>query len=293
MMMSATNVNESTPILQGGSEVVEISRKGKSIWLSVMVSLIVCAVVILGSIGILPDALNDGTQSAAFRSFVSNSTVLPKFYMNSRKNGYEPISTSILEMYNYEMVLEPFVENVLSVSSTTSNQFESVWSIKYDETIPGSSANFIDDKSEGEEVYVRLQPANLRFEITVTVYPPDGGSFDIVRTGISKFVRREIRSLSTPDRERYFNAVEKIFTLTMEEGQTLYGQRFSSHDAFTALHDSMSYLYHDNLFFLTSHPTMQLRYEKSLIAIDKEVPLPYWDFLKDAVLGSNWTSSPI
>lgn len=108
-----------------------------------------------------------------------------------------------------------------------------------------------------------------------------------------KYVRREIRSLTVDDREAYFEAVGMIFTLSMEEGQALYGKKFSSHDAFTGLHDSTKYKYHDNLNFLTSHPAMQIRYEGALQAVNKEVALPYWDFLLDSELGKHWGDSPV
>jgi len=100
-----------------------------------------------------------------------------------------------------------------------------------------------------------------------------------------KYVRRDIYSLSQPHREQYFAAMQTLFTTSQEDGEALYGRHFFSHGEMTSLHDSSNVFYHGNLFFLTSHPVMQLKLERALLAIDPTVSLPYWDFLLDTKLG--------
>jgi hypothetical protein len=108
-----------------------------------------------------------------------------------------------------------------------------------------------------------------------------------------KYVRRDIYSLTDDHREQYFSAMHILFTTSQAEGEALYGKFFFSHGEMANLHDADFASYHDNLFFLTSHPTMQLKVERSLLAIDPTVSLPYWDFLLDTKLGKNWASSKI
>jgi len=42
-------------------------------------------------------------------------------------------------------------------------------------------------------------------------------------------VRREIRSLTTGDRERYFSALEVVHRLGLSEGRKLYGDAFANY----------------------------------------------------------------
>lgn len=58
-----------------------------------------------------------------------------------------------------------------------------------------------------------------------------------------------------------------IYNTSQEEGQAKYGPAFVSHAHLTGMHNSADYIYHGNLFFLTSHPTMQLKVEKALAAV--------------------------
>jgi hypothetical protein len=108
-----------------------------------------------------------------------------------------------------------------------------------------------------------------------------------------KYVRRDIYTLSDEHREKYFKAMEILFTTSQADGEKKYGKYFFSHAEMANLHDADGAAYHDNLFFLTSHPTMQLKVERALLAIDPTVTLPYWDFLLDTKLGKDWASSKI
>ena len=53
---------------------------------------------------------------------------------------------------------------------------------------------------------------------------------------ICKYVRREIRSLSTSDRDRYFAALEIVHRMSLDEGIALYGDKFKNYEYFTAKH---------------------------------------------------------
>lgn len=287
-------VTESTPILQGIGQVAEPSQKGTRLQVLGVVSLIASLFIVLAVIK-LPGVSEVGTKSATFRSSVTADIVPENFVVTSAKTGYAPVPNNVLEMYSIDIILEPYVQNAISFTSTTSGQFKSEWRIRdvSSSSDEKPSVEIVDGYSNGTSINVIVSPVNTEFEITITVTPSIGDSFNVTRIAKTKFVRRELRSLTESDRERYFEAVEKIFSLTMEEGQALYGERFSSHAAFAGLHDSNLYLYHDNLFFVTSHPAMQLRYEQSLFAIDHKTPFPYWDFLEDSTLGANWTSAQV
>lgn len=61
--------------------------------------------------------------------------------------------------------------------------------------------------------------------------------------------------------------MKEVFTVSQEEGQAKYGHHFVSHAHLTGLHNSVYYIYHGNLAFITSHPTMQIKLEKALASV--------------------------
>jgi hypothetical protein len=58
----------------------------------------------------------------------------------------------------------------------------------------------------------------------------------LVATVMCKYVRREIRTLTTADREKYFSALEKVHRLSAADGLELYGSAFKNYEYFTAKH---------------------------------------------------------
>jgi hypothetical protein len=99
------------------------------------------------------------------------------------------------------------------------------------------------------------------------------------KTATTKYVRREIRSLKDDDRDKYFEALQDMLSMDQNEGEAMYGKNFLSLAEATALHTSSYWKYHNNLFFSTSHPVLQLKFEKSLLAVagkSAELVLPYW-----------------
>ena len=106
----------------------------------------------------------------------------------------------------------------------------------------------------------------------------------------------DIRTLSTEEWEKYLSALHTVYivyTMPQEEGVRKYGVHFVRHAHLAGQHDTKKYQCHNADTFLTSHPTMLLRLERALLAIDIGVTCPYWDFLKDSSLGGDWTQSPM
>ena len=109
----------------------------------------------------------------------------------------------------------------------------------------------------------------------------------------SRWVRREIRKLDVPDRERILRAMEIMYTTDLEEGRELYGKKFKSSGYFAATHSAtLTYCYHWGIMFGTTHPAFQLEFEDSIRAIDPRISgMFYWDYFQDdARFGSDWWS---
>eukprot|EP01034_Spumella_vulgaris_P025775 gene25775-32266_t len=102
-------------------------------------------------------------------------------------------------------------------------------------------------------------------------------------TLISKYVKREIRSLTDSDRNKFLNATSKIWTLSSTDGKALYGENFTSIHTFVREHaiasgDMMCDQFHEGSGFLTHHLALSNSFEASIRAIDPSVTLHYWDF---------------
>jgi hypothetical protein len=104
-----------------------------------------------------------------------------------------------------------------------------------------------------------------------------------------KYVRREIRQLTTSDRERYFAAVQIFHTLDATSGRKSYGAKFTNYAESVQKHLQRMTLdgctpFHGYDTFLTAHEAFVLEFEQSLQAIDVRISAPYWDYTIDSTL---------
>jgi len=105
-------------------------------------------------------------------------------------------------------------------------------------------------------------------------------------TLISKYVKREIRTMNADDRDRFLDAAYKIWEYTTDEGRALYGDKFTGIHTYvkehaTASEDIMCDQFHEGSGFLTHHLALSNSFEAALRAVDPSVTLPYWDFSID------------
>jgi hypothetical protein len=238
------------------------------------------------------------------------------YCMSARHKSYAALPEHTLKTYGMGedggkmTVLEPYVTNVLKmapcettkgwnqqITDSAEEDYTVQWSA---EAVAGSgheataSFKFLEGGAGHREVTVEVEPANAQFWVTARVTNGRTGEEHVVREKTHvKHVRRELRRLTQKDRDEYFNTMQKMFLRTQKEGEEIWGKDFTSHGTLSALHNSQDYTYHGNLFFLTSHPAMQMRLERSLRAIYPAVATPYWDFLTDAGLGENWWTAPV
>ena len=136
------------------------------------------------------------------------------------------------------------------------------WSFKPSNKHKNRDGAFVETLvDEGSEASAKFHGVNCYWMITLTATLNDGSGESYTRSSeaISKYVRREIRDLSSTDREKYFSALEVIYNHTQEEGTAIYGDDFTSYTELVAGHDSSLYGYHTQNAFLTSHPAFQLQ----------------------------------
>ena len=104
-----------------------------------------------------------------------------------------------------------------------------------------------------------------------------------------KYVRREIRQLTTADRERYLAAVQVFHTMDATKGRKVYGPKFTNYAESVQKHLQRMTLdgctpFHGYDTFLTAHEAFVLEFEQALQAVDPKIAAPYWDYTIDSTL---------
>ena len=96
-------------------------------------------------------------------------------------------------------------------------------------------------------------------------------------------MKRELRTLTVADRDRFLDAAAIMWNVSTEEGKKLYGNSYTSMNTFVGEHalasnDIQCDGYHDGTGFFTRHLAMTNSFEASLRAINPATTLHYWDF---------------
>jgi hypothetical protein len=100
---------------------------------------------------------------------------------------------------------------------------------------------------------------------------------------IVKYVKRELRSLTSADRHKFLHAASKIWKYTSSEGRAKYGDKFTGINELVEEHalasnDIKCDQFHEGSGFFTHHFAITQTFEAALRSIDPSVTLPYWDF---------------
>ena len=138
--------------------------------------------------------------------------------------------------------------------------------------------------------------APAEYTVHLTKINGQGQSETFVSVVICKYVRREIRSLTEEDRERYFAALEVVAKTDFVEGQAKYGSKFVNLEYFAVKHINGLGCspYHGGTSFVTAHAAFTLQLEQALQSVDPMVSQPYWDYTIDSMLYDiNWERSPL
>lgn len=115
-----------------------------------------------------------------------------------------------------------------------------------------------------------------------------------------KYIRREIRTLSDTDREKYFTALETLYNVDQTTGEALYGDKYKSAEFLLWRHLNGAGTvdcdhWHDGAGIITHHAAFTLEAEQSLQSVDPSVAMTYWEYPVDASYydNYNWVNSPI
>jgi len=191
-------------------------------------------------------------------------------------------------------LLPPTVCNALALLPLCSQAF--VWDIAGTKLV-GRSVSFTATATGKHAVSLTVTAPAADATATTTTTTTTTGSV------VSKYVRREVRSLSDEAREATLGAMHALYEYDDAAGQAKYGSRFKSIASFVSKHlvGSASRdcdAWHDGAAFYTHHAAFSLEFELAMQAVDPAVSLPYWDFTVDAHEqaygdGASWTTSDV
>ena len=113
-----------------------------------------------------------------------------------------------------------------------------------------------------------------------------------------RYVRREIRDLTQEDRNRYLDALVKMWEIEGVDGRRKYSSKYISSNELLALHGTNSALrdndhFHNGAGFLAQHLRLDTMVLESVQSIDPRVSTPYWDWtIEMAMVDAGELESP-
>lgn len=192
----------------------------------------------------------------------------------SRKNGQPGAGYRFLP---WASLIEPHAETELILLNAPDHLTVKVhWTVKR-----SSTGEIITTATTTSPSLTLTLPYLGNFEVTART-----GGIEYTQMLFSRYVRREIRAMSDDARQRYFDAVQVMTTLTAAEGRARYGDAFHTTNELMRIHlnlagDRDADRLHTGLGFLMQHVALSNAYELALRAIDPSIALPYWDFTLD------------
>lgn len=171
-------------------------------------------------------------------------------------NEYGEYDRGALALYGFDMLVEPYKETTISVaglaSSSGSTSFTWLLSREDDDETEVIDLKVVeqDDAPSGSSVKVTLTEAGTTYALRVQqreFAPEGGGDASIADTVVvsektiqvtCKYVRRELRDLTSADRTAFFSAMQEFYTVDLEAGKDKYGKTFANSRLMSGYHNS-------------------------------------------------------
>ena len=249
----------------------------------VLIALSTIAVIVYGVKGTSSsDVYQDGTDVTGDGSTVAIVTATVSFAASVSVIGVDYPAPKSASLLPWDTIAEFYKDQVASLEATYTNSLGDT--INVDESTHTIEWNIFGSKYTGinPEFKVTSKPGVSTCYVTVT---KDDEQFTYEFTMAAKYIRREIRSLTDDDRNKFLDALKIMYTVPMEEGQKLYGSKYV--DASSSLR---KHLYgagrtdcdnwHDGAGILTHHMAFTLEVEQALQAIDPSISMAYWEYAR-------------
>ncbi|CAM9151095.1 unnamed protein product [Choristocarpus tenellus] len=180
-------------------------------------------------------------------------------------------------------LVEPYRETTLQVDNPLAG-------MNYSWTVTETAGNTESVRADGVFAVVKVESVEEHTIVLEELSSTGTVTRRMEEIVMSKYVRREIRSLLEDEREELFDAMSTLWNVRTSTGKALYGEDYIDVWDINHLHhvsatDPDCDHFHDGLGFLTSHVLITNIFEHSLQLVNPKLSLPYWDFTIDTANG--------
>jgi hypothetical protein len=225
-------------------------------------------------------------------------------YTEFNEDG-KPVKLDSISYYEFlkgKEVIEPHRSTTLSVygdfdESTT----KFAWDIKRESRIASDTQDTAPPEPLTARVWGRtiervFTSPGYNYEVKVTIYSTSSVGDNtqallelasLKQSMSCVYVRREIRALTSKDREELLSAMWVPYSVSMADGVAQYGEEYMDILSINSMHNywaadiECDHL-HDGNGFATQHLSLTLRYEMAIQAINPKIALPYWEYTLEA-----------
>lgn len=261
----ALNLNQ----LESGVEIVE--SKPKTFFQKFVIGL---SFAVLALLAVFAVSVNTKTFApAAVKNDMSLYSTAATIYINVTLSDYD--SPSSLSYLPWDFLMEPHKSNTIAVTSMLIDGEE----VDYEDATVTWTIN--DKTHSGVSATVSLSDTGVFDSYVVVEY--NSKSYIRYFTIANKYIRREIRSLTTADREAFFSALMTLYNVNTTYGQELYGSKYVSMETLLYYHLNGAGRtdcdhWHDGAAIVTHHSAYTLQAEQSLQSVNPTLAMPYWEY---------------
>jgi hypothetical protein len=276
---------------------------------SIYSKLVAATLTLLAIVVIINASFSTGSDISAtinpVKSAVkSQSSHNVEFEIKIDSPGYSTLKS--YDLLPWSLIAEPARNQVIYISKMTVNDEE----IAIDEDKMDIKWTIDDKEYTGKSAVFQLPGTYFGTSVDFTVTVSAKESKELAK-GVNslyyfthsdqimvKYVRREFRTLTDDDKERFTKAMSALYSLDDATGQAKYGSKFRSAEYFLNKHLTGGGMtdcdhWHDGAGLVTHHTAVTLELEQALQAVDPSVTVPYWEYGMDAYLYDNLADSPI
>lgn len=171
-------------------------------------------------------------------------------------NEYGECDYRALALYGLDLVVEPYRETKLHVRRSSSSKtltrvanFHWMLVRAHPDGTPINGADPVIDARGGYHATIELRAPGEMYALVVQQLKGDGNVVAVGRATVAcKYVRRELRALTTEDRTAFFEAMRVIYTISTDEGTLRYGPEFTNYELLTGYHASLVRQNHPRFF---------------------------------------------
>ena len=181
-------------------------------------------------------------------------------------NEYGEFSGAKYQWLTDSHLVEPYKTTSFSINTdnTIDNTLSWKWVHPDEDVLWGSSIEKVFTTPGKYDLYLHGIDTNNEVVINQTI------------PVIVKYVKRELRSLSSEDRHKFLHAASKIWKYTTVEGQAKYGEKFTGIHQFVEEHalasnDIMCDQFHEGSGFFTHHFAITQSFEAALRTLPRTI----------------------